>query len=529
MKAKPFLAVIIFNLQFSVFNAVFSQTFQRTYGTTGSQTATCIQLTPDGSYIVSAIAAGVGAGNNDFLLMKISTTGALLWAKTYGGSQNENPFYVSVCSDDGFIITGYTYSFGTGGMDLYLVRTDSDGNLQWSKTLGGAQDDVGWFVMETNDGGFVTSGHTNSFGGFTWKGYLTKHDSNGNLMWTKVFNSSGDVFYGMAETSDGGYIITGSTGTNSFGSSDIWLVKTDSNGDTLWTAQYGRITEDAGWAVIQTLDGGYAITGDMHRDTITPGAHNTVLLKTDSQGNMQWTKLFGSNPGAEVGYDLLQMPDSGYLVLGNSDFYGAGAEDILLVRADASGNLKWAKTFGDTLKDDGWQIRKTNNGYVIAAATENFSANGMWDAYILSLDSAFADSCNSISVPVQEDIPFVQQKRGAVITTGGTSGNPGTIVNTVTLGIFDPCFVVSVANLTENESFLTVYPNPSFGKFSFSSAGMKITDLKIYNLLGEIVRAHALQQPLPYVEIKLDIPSGIYLYQLQFDTGILKSGKIVVH
>src|ERR1051325_3758667 len=330
---------------------IFSQTFQRTYSTTGVETGTCIQNTLDGNYIITGNTSGVGAGYQDAFLMKVSTSGNLIWAKTYGGSSNEYSYYVTSCSDGGYILSGTTTSFGNN-TELYLVRTDSGGNLLWSKTTGGSGTDIGWFVMEMSDGGFITCGQTNSFNGPTYNAYLTKHDSGGNLLWTKVFyGSSSEGFNGMSKTSDGGIIAVGKTGINSFGSSDILLIKTDSNGDTLWTGQYGKITEDEGWAVVPAYDGGYALTGDMHKDTVTPGAHNTLLLKTDSGGNMQWARTYGSNPGSEIGYDIIQNADSSYSILGNTGYYGNGSREMMMLNMDKSGTFNWARTYGYIMQD----------------------------------------------------------------------------------------------------------------------------------------------------------------------------------
>ncbi len=439
------------------------QTFQRTYGNSAAQTGTCIQPTKDGNYIISAMATGMGAGYNDCLLMKINTSGGLLWAKTYGGTGDDYPYFVASCADGGFILTGSTNSFGAGGTDVYLVRTDSNGNLLWSKTIGGAGTDIGWSVVEASDGSFYTCGQTDSFDGPSPNGYLIKNDSGGNLVWTKVFDGpNSDIFYGMNKTRDGGLILTGQVGSNSFGSSDIWLVRTDANGDTLWTSIYGKVTEDAGWSVIETADSGFAVTGDMHKDTLTLGAHNAVLLKTDSAGQMQWAKLYGSYPGSEIGYDLRQSSDKGYVILGNTGYYGNGSEDVLLFRTDSTGELEWARTFGSSMQDDAWQFRKTaNDGNMIIGATENFAANNYWDIYVIKTDSLGKDSCFENNVSPEVFVPFLQQRRGFAFIAGGVEGNPATIVNTVTPLVGDPCsYAVGTWDTDTDLLQPWIYPNP---------------------------------------------------------------------
>lgn len=534
MKTKLFSLLILLTSHFLLLTSLSAQTFQRTYGTSGSQTGTCIQNTLDGNYIISAIANDM-TGSNDFMLFKITTSGSLLWAKMYGGTLGESPYYVSSCTDGGYILCGSTNSFGAGGNDVYLVRTDSDGNLMWSKTVGGSASDIGWFVVQMSDGGFITCGGTTSFGGPTYNGYLVKNDSDGNLLWTKVFNGTGGEFFqGMSKTSDGGVIVTGYTSTNSFGSSDIWLVKTDSNGDTLWTKQYGKITEDAGWAVVETADGGYALTGDMHKDTITPGAHNTVLLKTNSAGNMQWANLYGSNPGSEVGYDLRQTPDNGYVVLGNTGFYGQGSIDILLLRTDSMGSLKWGSTYGSIMKDDAWQFRKTSDeGNIIIAATENFAANGIWDVYIVRTDSLGVDSCFETSDTVEVFVPFLQQRSGINIISGGVLGNPNTIVTTPTLQAGNPCMLVGTEELQTADYKLQVYPNPfsetaALRITNFHELRIEATKLKIYDLFGKEVNPSVIRNSEGFVIRRGNLASGIYFYKVSDANGTEETGKVVI-
>lgn len=529
---KIFSLLLLLALNFSFLTSLHAQTFQRTYGTSGSQTGTCIQHTLDGNYIISAM-ANDAFGADDFMLLKITTGGSLLWAKTYGSTGGERPYYVTSCTDGGYIMSGSTNSFGAGGNDVYLVRTDSDGNLLWSKTVGGTASDFGWFVVQASDGGFVTCGATNSFGGPTYNGYLFKNDSGGNLLWTKVFNGTGgDIFYGMSNTSDGGVIVTGYTATNSFGSSDVWLVKTDSNGDTLWTRQYGKITEDAGWAVIETNDGGYAVTGDMHKDTVTPGAHNTVLLKTDSGGNMQWANLYGSNPGSEVGYDLLQTPDSGYVILGNSNVYGNGSREAFLFATDNIGALKWGKTYGSVMQDDPWQFRKTaDGGYIMVGATENFFAGNVWDVYVVKTDSLGADSCFETDTMPEVFVPFLQQRSGISIISGGVDGNPITVAANKTLLAGNPCSLVGTEELQVADYRFQVYPNP----FS-ESATLEVVnhsspligfEFKMYDVYGrEVLKLPITDNRLPIT--RGNLAGGVYFYKVSDANGTEATGKIVI-
>jgi hypothetical protein len=154
------------------------------------------------------------------------------WNKTYGGTDTDYGYSVVQTSDGGYAITGYTYSFGAGGTDVYLVKTDANGNIQWSKTYGGTDTDVGYSVVQTSDGGYAIAGYTLSFGAGGSDVYLVKTDSLGNMVWSKTFGGTGaDHAYSVVQTADGGYAITGYTYSFGAGGYDVYLVKTDVYGD----------------------------------------------------------------------------------------------------------------------------------------------------------------------------------------------------------------------------------------------------------------------------------------------------------
>lgn len=407
----------------------FSQQFQRTYGGTRSETATSIQKTLDGNYIMAGYSASFNNGFNDMLLMKTTTSGALLWSKWFGGSSPDIAYFVNTCSDGGFILTGSTASFGNGNTDVYLLRTDSDGNHLWSSAIGGSNIDYGWCVTETNDGGFLVSGSTQTFGAGGWDGYLLKTNSSGTLQWTKTIGgTNGDNLNGFNKTSDGGYILTGKTSTNSFGSSDTWLLKLDANCDTTWTKYYGSATEEAGSTVIETADGGFIITGDIHN---AQNIHHASLLKTDSQGTIQWARTFGGSgtTGGEFGFDVKQTTDLGYVLVGSTPAFG-NSKQIFMVKADNLGTMQWAKTYGGSDQDDPWFFQVTaDSGFAIAASTQSFGA-GQYDVYLLKTDSTGSSNlCNELDVNPEIVIPPLSTRSG---TTLGTGGNP-VIAGTATL------------------------------------------------------------------------------------------------
>ena len=286
-----------------------------------------------------------------------------LWTKTFGGSDYDIGYSVKQTTDSGYIMTGYTYSFGAGLADFWLIKTDISGDTLWTKTFGGSKRDYGRSVQQTIDGGFIILGETLSFGAGGLDVWLIKTDAFGDTLWTKNFGGSDyDYSPSVYQTTDSGYIITGATESFGAGGADFWLIKTDVSGDTLWTKSLWANDWDCGFSVQQTTDGGYIIVGET--SSFGSGNKDVWLIKTDASGDTLWTKTFGGI-NYDCGASVYQTTDSGYILTGATESFGAGDYDVWLIKTNASGDTLWTKTFGGIEFEWSYSVLQTTDGGIL--------------------------------------------------------------------------------------------------------------------------------------------------------------------
>jgi hypothetical protein len=339
-----------------------------------------------------------------------ATSPSLSFCKAIGGPENEWGESLIQTSDGGYAIAGYTISFGAGSGDVYVVKLDANGNLQWTKTIGGKDWDEGHSLIQTSDGGYAIAGSTKSFGSGGYDVYVVKLDANGNLQWTKTIGGhETEKGYSLIQTSDGGYAIAGYTESFGAGGYDVYVVKLDANGNLQWTKTIGGPKDDWGTSLIRTSDGGYAIAG--YTDSFGAGGWDVYVVKLDAHGNLQWTKTIGG-PGYEIGFSLIQTSDGGYAIAGSYHLVDDNESVVnVVVKLDAHGNLQWTKTIGGEYFDWGGPslIQTSDGGYAIAGATGSFGAGGL-DVYVVKLDKN-GDACCAVSQTSQ-------------VGTGGRLGSP---------------------------------------------------------------------------------------------------------
>lgn len=395
---------IMMGLTINVIAQPMDTLWAKTYGGTDDEEGYSVQQTTDGGYILAGFTRSFGNGIRDAYLIKTNILGDAVWTKTFGDTLSDIFHSVQQTIDSGYIAVGYTYSFGNGSSDVYLVKIDANGNTQWTKTFGGTDFDLGHCVQQTLDGGFIIIGWSDSYG--SRKAYLVKTDSSGNPQWTKTHGSmAGEKGYDVQETSDGGYIIVGETAY--FGNLDVYLVKTDSIGNEMWTRRHGWLGEEIGYSV-KEISNGFIIVGQ--EDSYGGGQQDIWLLKTNINGDTVWAKSIGGTAG-DFGRSIEITSDENYLIAGYTSSYGSGGLDFYLLKTDTDGNTLWTRTYGGSQPDYAYSAQETSDGgYAIFGYTQSFGA-GNTDFYLVKTEPDVGikeqKSCRKVSfVCKSEPNPF---------------------------------------------------------------------------------------------------------------------------
>jgi len=357
----------------------------RTFGGTQGDESHSVQQTTDAGYIIAGSTRSIGPGSREIWLIKTSADGNELWSRTFGGPNDDYGYSVQQTMDGGYIVAGGTRSFGAGVRDVWLIRTDAVGNELWSQTFGGADDEYGYSVEQTTDGGYIIAGTTESFGAGMRDIMLIKTDADGDELWFQTFGGTDNEYgYGVQQTIDGGFVVTGSTMSFGEGNGDIWLINVDENANVLWSQTLGGGSWDEGRCVQQTTDGGYIVTGVSFN--IGVGHHDAVLVRTDASGNVLWSQTLGG-PIDDYGYSVQQTTDGGYIVAGTSSSFNGGILDAWLTKTDSGGNELWTQSLGGSSTDVAHCVQQTiDGGYIVAGLTNSFGS-GSHDAWLIRLES----------------------------------------------------------------------------------------------------------------------------------------------
>jgi hypothetical protein len=357
------------------------------YGGTGNEKAFAVQETSDNGYYVFGDSTSFAARSYDFFVLKLDSLGNLSWSKTFGGGEDDYGYYGVETSDSGFIIAGRTYSFGAGDSDAWIIKMMGNGVISWQTRFHGGTTGHDYFneIIETSGHNYIAAG--------TWAPdsnsrniLVMKFAENGDIIWEKGFGGTGtETACSLDSTTDNGFIISGYTNSFGQGNYDGLVIKVDSIGNLQWQKVIGSTGAEYIMSIKHTSDEGYIMAGYYDPDETT--IYDLWVIKMDTDGDVEWQYTYGGD-GSEWAESVLQTEDGGYIVCGNTNSTGNGDYDVLVLKLAGNGDIEWQKTYGSTGYDRSRNIKTTSDGgYILTGNTQSYGA-GESDIWVIKLNES---------------------------------------------------------------------------------------------------------------------------------------------
>ncbi|MEO8086658.1 MAG: T9SS type A sorting domain-containing protein [Bacteroidota bacterium] len=505
--------------------------FQKQFGdsTLYGYDAQSVQLLTGGSFVVCGV-----RGENQFstnpCIVKFDSVGNELWNKVYDNTLNYfNADYIEQTNDGVYILTGQ----GNASDEMFLLKTDSDGNAEWSKNyFGPTHKASGQQVIQTSDGGYVVVGDVPDSGLYTGD-VLIKTDPAGNILWSRSFGQV--TSWCVLETADGGFAVSGYTYSNPF---TKFIIKTNANGNITWYKIYDTPSNTgSAFSFCQTTDGGFIIASKT--DGYGAGGTDVCVFKTDSLGAVQWSKAYGG-PLDDHATSIQQTFDGGYIVAGTTFSFGSNfSYDLYVLKLGSAGNVIWSKTYGKGGYQEGGPYAIINvkqspdSGFIIVSTVGTI---GGFDSkiYIVKTDANGFSGCNEGN-PLTAVTPLMVQAIDTFISVNPPpiSATASVISVTSTGYVTTICESIGIEELAINA--ISLFPNPFHETATMYSRPLAFgsmnnnTQMKIYNVLGVLVREEKINNPDSYVLHRGSLPDGLYFYQLRTNNSeLIGAGKFVI-
>ncbi len=462
-------------------------------------------------------------GTQVICLIRTDSNGNTLWTKTFGESEDVIAISMDITSDNGYIISGSTYINPPDSAKIYVIRTNSNGDTLWTKKYGGIGNQDSRCVLETLDGGFIISGETSSYGAGSADMYIIKTDSVGNVEWSRTFGTpNNDYCYSILQTADSGYVALGTLKALTI-NSDIVLVRLNSQGDSLWTRCYGDlggtgIRQEIGFKIIQNLDRGFAIGG--YTNTFGSGSGEVYCIVTDSLGNLLWSKTYGSYD-TDWGYSILQKADSNYVLCGNTSGFGISTTASYIIETDVNGNVIWSRTYEDTYGSVPFSIYQTYDGGYITAGEENElmklnaeGSSGCLEQQVATLTTNPPTSL--LNIPIFESQPATPMYATQTIIGSG-------------INIINVCTSVNIEESSPGNNLIQLFQNPAHDYFTIQlNDPVDKVQLIIYNFIGELIYRSELNDNSNRINCS-QFGAGIYLVKMLDDEKSYTRKLIIEH
>ena len=502
-----------------------TNTFQKTYGGPGDEEAFSVQQTSDGGYILAGYTKSYGPGNfENAYLIRTDSMGDLVWSKTYGVSGGASKFRsVKQTGDGGFIVAGWIYESPTNGHDILLVKTDAAGNETWTRRFGGPGNDSAYSVQIDNDGGYIiTGGTSNTITDFP-SPFILKTNASGTPV---IFNKlSTELYSGIDafKTSTGELLMLAKFPNKA----SPFLFKIDAAGSNIWTKKYSlRIGVSGGndpftlppsGALIETKDGGYFYCGRGDAE----GETDIGLVKLDDTGGVVWGRIYG-NTLNEMGYSVTETDDGGFVVAGVNFSSGMGQSDVYLFKVDSVGNQLWSRGYGEAGHDWCFSMQPTADGGFVLAGYSNSFGNGR-QIYLLKTDEHGISACHTRNAITKENSGIIIEDTAVWTSLPAVPEVTASITITPeTESDSTHCSSLSVEKIAGRRE-LKVYPNPANDFITFECEG------EVLILISDITGRILLRQTLSAGDGKhqIDISGfspGLYIYSAD-KNGSAKSGR----
>jgi len=446
-------------------------TFQKAYGGPGSDGAGAVDLIGDSVLVCAGITQHPAFWNGDLwvydadmYLVKSTLEGDIIWTQRIGSPNlTESASSFATTADGGFILCGYG-SVVDNDVAMLLVKTDSLGQVAWAKSAGRPGYDAARQVKQTSDGGYIVVGvHTDTISNGAI--CILKFDANGDTAWTRILNSDSLAFdeaKAIQQNSDGDYVITGRLSNTA--SASLCFVKLSNDGNVLWARTFEGA--DDGQSICQTQDGGYAILGT-HYDPISK--NDLYLIRTDASGDTVWTATY-MNPGWELARCVVESRDGGFVLSGATRASLAADDDACILRTDSLGNLIWSWFYGEGGEDWVNSVLELDDGGIIASGTKYGAGLGSYDLYMLRTDSSGSTGCNEWILPVVRSTPFVTISDIQFEITSGFIMTELSFTSTP-FGSMSPICLTTAGRDFSDDHRLNLYPNPAFDRVALSIPG----------------------------------------------------------
>jgi len=497
-----------------------SLVWDRVFGGENIDYATTLIQTSDGGYAVAGTTYSYGAGGRDFWVIKLDNEGNKVWDKTFGGNSCDCANSLIQTTDGGYAVAGETYSYGAGNADFWIIKLDSSGNKKWDKTYGGSDGDYATSLIQTTDGGYAVVGETCSFGAGGRDLWVVKLDNQGNREWDKTLGTvKYDYANALIQTTDGGYAVAGGTESYSAGSADFWVIKLDNQGNREWEKTFGGSDWDMAYSLIQTKDGGYAVAGGIF--SYGEEEEDFWVIKLDINGKKVWDKTFGGSSW-DIATALIQTKDGGYAVAGITESFGAGGGDFWVIKLDINGKKVWDKTFGGSNDDSAWSLIQADDGCYLVAGGASFNGTVRGDFWIIKFsEEARYGTIFITSNPPEANIYFGSEDKGSTPITLNSIISDFYFIKITKTGYENWTKKIKVfAGKTTNVS---ADLEPIFADIELtdipSGARLYLDDKRIY--------AKSILEQVPFGKHKIKITKLFYITQTK-NIDIISSEKVTI-